>query len=117
MIDATRSGCVVDEGAAWPAELVVEADAGGEGEQAGCDAGAEVAWGAGAVAFEAEQVFAGAEDGFDPLSDWCEVRAAAGFVAACWSSDGRAERLDSGGELAAGVALVTDDGLAAAQGA
>src|SRR5215211_1628683 len=30
--DATRLGGVVDEGAAWPAELVVEADAGGEGE-------------------------------------------------------------------------------------
>src|SRR5215212_5165760 len=117
MIDATRSGGVVDEGAAGAAELVVEADAGGEREQACGDAGAEVAWGAGAVAFEAEQVFAGVEDRFDPLPDWCEVGAAAGFVAAGGAHDGGAERGDGFGELAAGVALVADDRLAAAQAA
>src|SRR5215208_90939 len=117
MIDATRSGGVVDEGAAWPAELVVEADAGGEREQACGDAGAEVAWGAGAVAFQAEQVFAGVEDRFDPLPDWCEVRAAPGFVAAGGAHDGGAERGDGFGELAAGVALVANDRLAAAQAA
>jgi hypothetical protein len=34
MIDSTVLGAVVDEGAAGSAELMVEADGGGEGEQA-----------------------------------------------------------------------------------
>jgi hypothetical protein len=59
---------------------VVEADGGGEGEEAGADAGVEAVEGAGAVAFEGEEVFAGVEDRFDSLPDGCEVWAAAGFV-------------------------------------
>jgi len=51
------------------AESVVEADCGGEGEEACADAGAEAVQGAGAVSFEGEQVFAGLEDRFDALSD------------------------------------------------
>src|SRR5215207_9815048 len=115
MIDAAWLGGVVGECAAGAAALVVEADAGGEREQARGDADAEVAWRAGAVAFEAEQVLAGAEDGFDALPDGREVRAARGFVAAGGPQDGAAEGGDGGGELAAGVALVADDRLAAAQ--
>ena len=42
MIDSTGLGAVVDECAAWAAELVVEGDRGGEGEEAGRDARAEV---------------------------------------------------------------------------
>jgi hypothetical protein len=34
MVDSTGSGDVVDECAAWAAELVVEGDAGGEGQEA-----------------------------------------------------------------------------------
>src|SRR5215203_3537157 len=116
MIDAALLGGVVGEGAAGSAELVVEADAGCECEQSGCDAGAEVAWGSGAVAFEVEQVFAGVEDGFDALPDRGEVRALFGLVAAGGSGDGGAERGHGGGEFAAGVALVADDRFSAAHG-
>ena len=48
---------------------MVEADAGGEGEQSQGDPGVEVAEGACAVAFEAEWVFECEEDRFDPLPD------------------------------------------------
>ena len=82
MIDATVLGGVVGDGAAGAAELVVEADAGGEREESCCDPGSEVPWGAGAVAFEAQEVFGGQEDGFDSLSDRREVDAWLGFVLA-----------------------------------
>ena len=49
--------------------MVVEADAGCKCEQAGGDAGAEVVWRAGAVAFECQEVSAGSEDRFDSLPD------------------------------------------------
>ncbi len=52
---STGSGCVVDEGAWWAAEAVVEADGGCEGEEAAADAGCEAVEGAGAVVL----VFAG----------------------------------------------------------
>jgi hypothetical protein len=65
----TPLGGGVGDRAAWSAKLVVEADA-------GCE---RAAWGAGAVAFKGEQVFAGPEDGLDPLSDRGEVRPRLGF--------------------------------------
>ena len=101
MIDSTALGGVVDDCAAGSAELVVEADAGGECEQAGADAG--------------EQVFAGEEDRLDPLADRCQPRPALGLVAAGWTDDPSAQAGDCFGELAAGVALVADDRLAATQ--
>jgi len=52
---------------------VVECDRCGEGEEACADSRSEAGEGAGAVAFEGEQVFAGLEDRFDPLADWDEV--------------------------------------------
>ena len=82
MSSSTGSGDVVDECAWWAAEAVVEADRGGECEEARSDAGSEAVEGAGAVAFEGEQVFAGLEDRFDPLADRREVRAA-GRVRLC----------------------------------
>jgi hypothetical protein len=103
MSSSTGSGRVVGEGAGWSAESVVETDRGGEGEEARSDSGCEAVEGAGAVAFESEQVFAGLEDRLDPLRDRCEVGAAAAFVSAT--------ARDSGGELfdlAAGVAFVAD---------
>src|SRR5215207_9045781 len=104
MSSSTGSGGVVGEGAWWSAESVVEADGGGEGEEAAADAGSQAVEGAGAVPFEGEQVFAGVEDRFDPLSDRREVRRSAALVFAAGSGD-RAIELGGGlFEVAAGVA-------------
>src|SRR5580700_6123169 len=62
MIDTTGSGAVVDECAAWPAELVVERDSCGEGQEALQDALSEAGECSGAVALEGEDVLAGPED-------------------------------------------------------
>src|SRR5438552_6740989 len=114
MTSSAGSGGVVGECAWGSAESVVEADGGGECEEAGADAGVEAAEGAGAVAFEAEQVFAGLEDRLDSLPDRGEVGAAAGFVFAAWPDDCGCELGGGVFELAAGVALVADDGEGAA---
>ncbi|MFN8187576.1 MAG: hypothetical protein U0R69_10935 [Gaiellales bacterium] len=95
MVDSTRSGDVVDECAAGAAELVVAADAGGEAEEALQDAFFDAGQGAGAVAFEGEQVFAGPEDRFDPLADRGEVWLLAGFVGAAGADDGGVEVLEA----------------------
>src|SRR5918999_837669 len=79
---STSSGAVVDERAGGAAELVVEGDAGGEGEQALADPCSQPVQGAGAVAFEAEQVFERPEDALDALADRRQVRPGAGFVLA-----------------------------------
>src|SRR5579884_1752767 len=103
MSSSTVLGGVVDECAWWPAESVVETDGGCEREEAAADAGAQAVQGAGAVAFEAEQVFAGLEDRFDPLPDRRQVRAAAGLVLAVRPDD---RGLELGGgvfELGTGV--------------
>src|SRR6266496_4663995 len=113
MVDSTRLGDIVDERAAGSVELVVEGDAGGEAEEALQDPFAEAGEGAGAVAFEGEQVFAGPEDRFDALADRGEVRSLAGFVAAAGSDDRGLQLAHGVGELAAGVALVAEDRLAA----
>src|SRR3954454_25256526 len=108
MSSSTRLGGVVDEGAGGAAELVVERDAGGEGEQSLADACSEAVQGAGAVAFEREQVFAGPEDAFDALADRGQVRPWTGLVFAARSDDQRVAVAHLGGEVAAGVALVAD---------
>src|SRR5207253_3066238 len=113
MIDSARLGAVVDEGTAWASELVVEGDRGGEAAEAREDSFSEAGEGAGAVAFEGEQVFAGPEDRLDPLSDRREVRTVAGFVFAAGSDDRRVALGDLGGELTPGVALVAQQRLAA----
>ena len=71
--------------------MVVELDAGGEREEAGRDPRPEVAGGAGSVAFEAEEVFAGEEDRFDSLPDRRQLNAAVGLVLAGGSHDQAAE--------------------------
>jgi hypothetical protein len=81
-------GGVVDECAWWSAEAVVEADGGGECEEACTDAGAEPVEGAGAVAFEGEPVFAGAEDRLDSLPDRGQVQ-----LLAAWGSKSPSWRL------------------------
>src|ERR1700742_2946287 len=108
MSSSTRSGAVVGQCAGGAAEVVVERDAGGEREQALADAGSEAVQGAGAVAFEREQVFEGPEDALDPLADRGQVRSGAGFVFAAWADDQRLAGTHGGGEVAAGVALVAD---------
>jgi hypothetical protein len=87
MSSSTGSGDVVDEGAWWSAESVVEGDRCGEGEEACLDAGGEAVQGAGAVAFQGEQVFAGLEDRLDPLPDRGEVGSAGAFVFAVRPDD------------------------------
>jgi hypothetical protein len=113
MVDSARLGAVVDECTAGASELVVEGDACGEGAEAGDDAFSEAWEGAGAVAFEGEEVFAGPEDALDALADRREVWAVAGFVFAAWADEGGADAGDLCGELAAGVALVAQQDLAA----
>src|SRR5215208_860188 len=96
-------GGEVGDGAWWASEPVVEVDAGGECEQALRDPGAEVAQGAGAMSFEAQEVFAGPEDRLDPLAQGRQMRAGLGFVGARGPQQGGAELADGVGELAAGV--------------
>src|SRR5437762_607079 len=105
---STRSGDVVGERAWWSAESVVEADRCGEREEPCADAGSEAVQGAGAVAFEGEQVFAGLEDRLDPLADRREVRPAGAFVLAVWPDDRRVELGSGVLEGTAGVAFVAD---------
>src|SRR6266576_5717210 len=113
MVDSTLLGHVVDECAAGAAELVVEVDAGGEAEEAVKDAFAQAGEGAGAVAFQGEQVFAGPEDRLDPLPDRREVRPLPGLVSASGADDRGVELGDLLSEVAAGVAFVAQDRLAA----
>src|SRR5262245_32670983 len=108
MSSSTGSGRVVGECAGWAAEAVVEGDRGGEGEEAGLDAGRESVESAGAVSFQGEQVFAGLEDRFDPLPDRRELRAACCFVSASGPDDCRVELGGGLFELVSGVAFVAD---------
>src|SRR5664279_5105316 len=91
MSSATGLCGVVDQGAGGTAELVVEHHGGGERDEPGAQADAEVRECAGAVSFEGQQVFAGPEDRFDPLTDRREMRLMgfAGGPAGLWSDLGR----------------------------
>src|SRR5271155_4217675 len=110
MIDSTGLGAVVDECAAWLVELVVEGDGGGEAEEALQDALSEAGEGAGAVAFEGEDVLAGPEDRLDALADRREVWAFSGLVFASGSDDRGVHRTYLACELSPGVALIADQG-------
>jgi hypothetical protein len=116
MIDATRLCGVVGDCATGAAEFVIEADAGREGEQAGRDSCEQVARRARSVAFEGEQVLAGAEDRLDALPDGRQMDAVVWLGAASGAHDLGSQCRDLGRELAAGVALVTDDRLSSAEG-
>src|SRR5512135_2870165 len=88
-------------------EVMVEPDAGGEGEQFGGDACSEAVQRAGVVAFESESVFEGPEDRFDVLADRGEVRSSFGFVLAGWSEDdGVVVLCDRARQFAPDVSLV-----------
>src|ERR1017187_10244892 len=113
MIDSARLGAVVDERTAWASELVVEGDGGGEGAEAGEDSFAQAGQGAGAVAFEGQQVFAGPEDRLDALADRCEMRPVAGLVFAARADERGVTAGGVGREVASGVALVAQECFAA----
>src|ERR1019366_332076 len=114
MVDSARLGAVVDECSAGSSELVVERDACGETAEAGDDTFAQAVEGAGAVAFEGEEVFAGPEDALDALADRREVRTSAGLVFAARSDKRRVALADLGREVSSGVALVAQQCFAAA---
>src|ERR1700722_9916839 len=103
MVDLVASGERVDLWADRSLEVLAEQDA-GEREEAFLDA----VEGAGAVAFEGEEVLAGPDGRLDGLPDCGEVAALPGFVFGGGSLDRCAEFADSGGELAPAVALVSE---------
>jgi len=114
MVDSARLGAVVDERAAGATEFVVERNRRGEADEALQDAFSEPGEGSCAVAFEGEEVFAGPEDRLDPLADRREVGPVAGLVFAAGAHDRRVALADRLFELAAGVAFVAEQRLAAA---
>src|SRR4029450_11618053 len=106
---ATGSGGVAGQRAAGTCEAVVEGDGGGERCEAAGESDAQLMQGAGAVAFEAEDVLGGEEDRFDALTDRREVRSASLLVFAARSVDRGVERGEVGFELAPAEVLVADD--------
>ena len=69
--------------------------------------------GAGAVAFEGQDVFAGPEDSLDALADRREVRAVAALVLAARPDHGGVEFARACGEVSPYLALVTEQCLTA----
>ena len=88
---------------------MVEGDRGGERGEAAGESDAQLVQGAGAVAFEAEDVLGGEEDRFDALADRREVWSAAVFVGAARAVDRGVERAQVGLELAPAEVLIADD--------
>jgi hypothetical protein len=106
------------EAAGGLVQVVVEPDACGQGEEFGGDPGAQPVQGARPVTLEAQAVFECPEDRLDALADPRQRRPAVRLVSAAGAQDRRAEALlGLGLEVAAGVALVGDDQLAAVQAA
>ena len=82
---------VGDEFAAVVSELLVEVDAGAEGEDAGADPGEQAGGGAAAVSFELELVFEAVDDRFDSLPDPADRRGGpVGLVGAAGAQEQRA---------------------------
>ena len=85
------------EFAAVDAEVLVEVDAGAEGEDAGGDSCEQSGGGAAAVVFEQELVFEAVDDRFDPLPDpadrWLRP---VGLVGAAGPQKQRSEFADGG---------------------
>src|SRR5215472_17102667 len=103
-----RLGGVGDEVAAGESALVVERDAGGEGEQAYADADAQVVQGTGAVALESEGAFGALDDRFDALAHAGDDGRLPELGLAVRADDRGAELCCGGFELGSGVALVGD---------
>src|SRR5918996_2039121 len=111
MLDSELVG-VGGEVAAGFADLPVVPEAGGEGQQAQADPGAETGEGAGAVALEAELAFAGPEDRFDPLADVPERAVAARLVLAVGAQKGCPPLGDEALEVLTREAFVCDEHVA-----
>src|SRR5919109_4870520 len=108
MSSSTGSGGVLGQRSARETKAVVERDGGGEREEAAGQSGPEAVQGAGAVAFEGEDVFGGPVDRLDPLADRREVQALAGLVFAAWAMDRDVEGGEVGFEPLAAEVLVAD---------
>src|SRR2546421_12772464 len=113
MIDSTRSAAVVSERPAWTAELVVQRDRRGKGQQPLQDALSEAGERSGAVTLEGQRALAGPEDRLDALADRSEVRASAGLVSAAGPEDRGVPIADGPFKSAAGRAPVRGQRLAA----
>src|SRR6266540_204440 len=111
------SGHVVDQGSGWTAELVVEPDAGGQGQQPRADALPEPLGRACAVTLQGEQILEGLEDRLDALADEAEEGAAARLVLASRANHAAPERGHGALEVSSGIALVADHGLSALKAA
>src|SRR5918996_1646476 len=97
------------------AELPVEPDAGGQGQQPLGSADPDALDGVGAVAFQAELVFEGVEDRLDPLADPAQVAEPGRLISPVGADQPRVQLSDHLLERPAGEALVAQDDHARAQ--
>src|SRR4249919_112787 len=103
---------VRSERAWWSAELPVEVDGGGEGEDPRGDAADKPAWGLGEVPFETELVLERVDDRLDALADAPDRRCRPLlFVSSTWPQEQPAELSDRLLEVGAREALVGDHEL------
>src|SRR4051812_11769527 len=109
MIDSARLGGECGERAGRPVEVVVEPDAGREGEQFGGDPCSQSVEAASAVALKPEAVFERPEDRFDALADPRQHGSLTRLVLARRTQHRGAVALARGlRKVTAGVALVAD---------
>jgi len=112
MIDSTTL-TVIDQGSAGTAQLVIEADAGGQAQKALQYALFESRKGSGSVAFQRKDVFAGPENGLDALADGSEMQPLADLVLALGPDVNSPKIHDCGAELLACISLVGQQGFPA----
>ena len=111
MSDSTPLSVVVDESPTGTTQLVVEADAGGETQEALQYALFEAVNGASPVAFQGEDILADSKDGFDALPKRGEMRSLSRLVFAFGPHQGGLKVLDRRSELLARIALVAEEDL------
>src|SRR5918993_5694031 len=99
------------------AELPVAPDPGGQGQQPLGDPDPDALDGVGAVAFQAELVFEGVEDGLDPLADPAQVAEPGRLISPVGADQPHLQLRDQLREGPAGEALVAQDDHAWAQDA
>jgi hypothetical protein len=114
MIDSDWGGMglvvVGDERAVWlHAQLPVEPDAGGQGEQALDDPGVDPGRGATTMLFQAKLAFEGVDDRLDPLAHRPQRPEPGRLVAAVGTHQHRAQARDVPVDLGASKALVDDE--------